>query len=438
VPEIASLSLPDLLIDTENPRLPQPNVGQRDALREFAAHQKGKLVALAKDIVTFGMNPTELSIVMPFNDDLRRYVVLEGNRRLTALKALENPEWLVGAMQQSEVEQMRGLSKKYQENPIESLPCIVVGNRDEARHWMELRHASGESDGAGIVKWSSDDAARFRARTGNVEFHTQALNLLEEAGQLTPIKRRKVPAASFKRLLGTPEVRAKLGIESRDGTLTLLGDRGRVVKALMHVVNDLESGRTKTAAIYTKDLRVAYANGLPATVVVPIGGKGTPARITGKKTTASHTSGSGSTIPRDKLIPSKCVLNITDARIQDIGRELRNLSLTNHTNAVSVLFRVFIELSADAYVEREGLTGSVDDKLSKKLLDVTGDLISRKKLTKQQAAPVRLICNKDSFLAPSTGLMNEYVHSKVIFPAPVDLRAYWDSIQPFIAAIWAP
>ena len=88
MPEISSLSLTDLLIDTENPRLPQPNVGQRDALRALAEHQKGKLVALAKDIVAYGMNPTELSIVMPFNDELRRYVVLEGNRRLAALKAL--------------------------------------------------------------------------------------------------------------------------------------------------------------------------------------------------------------------------------------------------------------------------------------------------------------------------------------------------------------
>ena len=81
---------------------------------------------------------------MPFYDDLRRYVVLQGNRRLTALKALENPEWLIGAMQPSEVDQMRGLSRKYQDNPIESLLCIVVSNREEARHWTMLR--GSESD----------------------------------------------------------------------------------------------------------------------------------------------------------------------------------------------------------------------------------------------------------------------------------------------------
>ena len=72
MPEIASISISDVLIDTQNPRLEQPNTGQREALRAFAADQKGKLISLAKDIVAFGMNPTELPIVMPFHDDLRR------------------------------------------------------------------------------------------------------------------------------------------------------------------------------------------------------------------------------------------------------------------------------------------------------------------------------------------------------------------------------
>jgi hypothetical protein len=375
---------------------------------------------------------------MPFKDDLKRYVVLEGNRRFTALKALENPEWLVGAMQPSDVEEMRRLSKDYQENPIESLQCVVVGSRDDAQHWMEIRHAPARYPGASIAGWTSDDASRFRARTGKVDFHTQALNLLEEGGHLTPAKRRNVPAASFKRLLGTPEVRSKLGIDLQDGILTLIGEKSRVVKALMHVVNDLESGKTKTKNIYTKPDRVAYADALPSAIAVPPRGKGSAVVVGGKQFVVSRTLGTTSAPPRDKLIPAKCALNITDQRIEDIARELRKLSLTQNPNAVSVLFRVFIELSADSYIVREKLTATKDDKLSKKLLVVTADLITRKKLTQQQANPVRLVCHKDSWLAPSTALMNEYVHNAAIFPAPIDLRSYWDSIEPFVAAVWAP
>ncbi len=195
--ETISTSPANLLIDVENPRLPQPNVGQRDAQRAIAHDQERKLVALAKDIVQNGLNPSELPIVMPLNDDLKRYVVLEGNRRLIALKALENPEWLVGAVGPVVVAAMRKLSSDYQEAPVESIQCLTVKTREEAQHWIELRH-TGENEGAGIVRWGSDEAARFRSRTVGLEAHSQALNFLEGRGDLTPEERREVPAASYR------------------------------------------------------------------------------------------------------------------------------------------------------------------------------------------------------------------------------------------------
>src|SRR5258707_11975744 len=115
------IRLAELLIDAENPRLTQPNVGQREALLEFARDQEKTLIRLAQDIVEHKLSPAELLIVMPLKDDLRRFVVLEGNRRFAALKGLENPDSLASVLNPSVLKQLRELSKAYQENPIESV-----------------------------------------------------------------------------------------------------------------------------------------------------------------------------------------------------------------------------------------------------------------------------------------------------------------------------
>lgn len=436
--ETVSVRPADLLIDANNPRLPTPNTGQREAQRELAHDQGRKLLALARDIVQYGLNPADLTIVMPVKGDPKRHIALEGNRRLAALKALENPESLVGALDDVVLKEMRTLSRQYQESPVESVTCLVVKDRAAAEHWIRLRH-TGQNEGAGIVPWGSDEAARFQARTGHPEVHSQALDFLEKRGDLTPKLRRKVPATSFRRLLGTPEVRAKVGIDLEDGEIRLLADDEPVAKALLYIVRDLVEGTTKTKHIYTRVQRIKYANKLPPDIVVTPtrrGGNETPTRGAQTGPKAKGTTKPKRAKPRNHLIPSDCVLMIGDPRVSQIEAELRHLSLVDYPNAISVLFRVFVELSVDSYITSRALAQQ-PSKLRNKLLAVLTDLVTRQKLTKPQATPVRRALQKDSFLAPSVDLMNNYVHNQYVFPAPGDLRAHWDSLQPFIIAIWS-
>jgi hypothetical protein len=428
-----AISPADLLIDTENPRLPQPNVGQREAMRELAKELQHKLLALAQDILQHGLSPGEMPFVLPLADNPQNYVVLEGNRRLVALKALENPDLFNGAVDSVVLAELRKLSKQYQESPVERVQCMVVKNREDARHWIELKH-TGENAGAGVVRWGSDEVARFKARGGVIELHSQVLNYLQDRGCLTTEQRRQVKATSLKRLVDTPEVRAKIGIDLRNGEMVPLGNEKAVTKALQYVVEHLPAVKE----IYTKDDRIAWAHNLPAEVVVKPGAGQHGDKGKAKKKAQPKKPAKSSTKPRETLIPDDCTLAVTDPRSRDIEGELRSLRLDDHPNAIAVLFRVFIELSVDVYGKAKKLPAGVQVKLRIKMQQVVDDLLKRQKLTQQQASPVRKALQKNSFLAPSLDLMNDYVHNENVFPAPGDLRAHWSSLQPFMVAIWSP
>ena len=178
--EIVDIPISNLLFDEENPRLASPNQGQRETLRMLATNQGAKLRVLTQDILTYGLDPSELIIVMNVESAENRFVVLDGNRRLAALRALENPESVEGAVTKTVFNTLRRLSKEYQKEGLGSAQCVVVNDSEEARHWIELRHM-GERGGAGSVLWGSEESARFRARTAPPRNPSPSARFLTEA-----------------------------------------------------------------------------------------------------------------------------------------------------------------------------------------------------------------------------------------------------------------
>ena len=251
--ETLSIAPADLRIDEENPRISTPNAGQQKGSQcPSSPPRKETLSARSRHRASWN-GPTSLLIVMPLLGSPTRYTVLEGNRRLAALRALENPESVAEAVPQAVLKALRKLSRQYQDNPIETTQCLVVKDRDTARHWIELRH-TGLNEGAGLMPWGSDESTRYKSRS-NREAHFQALDFLQQRGDISPELRRKVPATTLKRLLETPDVAHGSGSEMQKGTLALLADEGAVAKALMHVVNDLVGRQIRVGDVYTKPQR---------------------------------------------------------------------------------------------------------------------------------------------------------------------------------------
>jgi hypothetical protein len=78
-----------LLLDAENPRIPPTAapLSQRHLIGELVAHDR--VYELAREIAHGGFDPVES--LVGFEDDDGKTIIVEGNRRLAALKLLIDP-----------------------------------------------------------------------------------------------------------------------------------------------------------------------------------------------------------------------------------------------------------------------------------------------------------------------------------------------------------
>jgi hypothetical protein len=130
------IDLMNLFINIENPRFEMVG-NQRDAINIMLEDQRDKLIKLAEDIVDNGLNPSELIIVTPHETDDSRFVVMEGNRRITALKLLSTPE-LIPEKYKSMLKRFKQLRDSFLRHPIEKVPSVIFDNVEQAYRWIKL------------------------------------------------------------------------------------------------------------------------------------------------------------------------------------------------------------------------------------------------------------------------------------------------------------
>lgn len=146
-----------VLLDSQNPRLPDGTSNDKEAINRLLAEGYEQLLALARDLVEREEgNPTELPILIK---DGSKYVVLEGNRRFAALKLLGDPRWADDPAHQQAFQRIAKKGKQ----PPKTLYCAVATDRAEADPWITLRH-TGANNGVGVRTWSAEQNARHRRR----------------------------------------------------------------------------------------------------------------------------------------------------------------------------------------------------------------------------------------------------------------------------------
>lgn len=445
--ELVQVNVTELLLDTNNPRLESAVSKQQEAALALAAQQGDRLVNLAEDIVSAGsLDPMSLIAVVAVGEDRKRYKVIEGNRRALALKALETPSLVTPALDSKQTKRLVKLADQYASSPLDEVPCALFKDEDEARHWLELRH-TGPNGGRGLIQWGSDEKDRFNAtHSGSRGTAGQVLDFVDKHGALSNDAKtsNRGIATTLKRLLGTPEVRARLGIDLVQGEIVALYDQATVAKNLTYVVEELKAGRVTVPDVYRVEQRRDFAKQLPKLVAVPKKARLTEPvslpSLTAGKPTAAPTSRNkrprARKTPRTTVIPKSAGLNVDPPRINAIYNELRNISTDQYPNAAAVLLRVFLELSTDHYLDTNKVAYKKEDPLAKRIKLVSQDLKTSGDINDKLFKAVGQFADGPSPMAPGVTTFHQYVHNQYVYPKPSELHAAWDGLQPFLEQVW--
>lgn len=429
-----------LEINTENPRFEMVG-NQREAIRIMIEKQKNKLANLAQDIIEHGLNPSEDIIVIPSERNTKKYRILEGNRRVTALKLLQNPN-LIPEKFKTLLNRFKKMISDYDKKPISEIRCVVFPGIEDASRWIKLKH-TGENDGVGVVTWNAQQKRRFEERyEGSSSYALQVLNLLSEDEDIDSDLKKKlpeIPSSSLQRLLSDPDVRETIGLSVEDGRIMTQLPPNEIRKPLTKIITDLSRDDFTVKEIYYKDDRMNYletfkrqelpdkSETIPKWEIITSHPPKGPIKKRKRSKALSLT--------RHTIIPKSLIIHIDSPRINKIYRELKDLDLRDFINAAAITLRVFFELSVDHYISKFPVPAGRDDKLFKKTIATADYMEKNNVLSKAKLKPIRTaVSNPDSIFSINT--FNAYVHNPHFNPIESELKTAWDNVAEFVVKIW--
>ena len=430
--KVKRVLIKNIILDLNNPRH-TPKKTQKEIIEYLAQHTTG-FVKLAESIIAHGLNPTDLPIL--YKKSKNKFVVLEGNRRIATLILLNDPNKI---SDENINESFRSLHENSKLRIPKFIDCVVYDDLEnkDSKYWIKLKH-TGSNDGVGVVRWDPIQQARFAKKTAPPLLF---FNYAEKHG----ISVTNVDESNLKRLISTPIVRKKIGINIKDGKIVPILSNAIVKNNIKKIFEKLSEKSFKVKQIYTLEDRKAWIRN-----VIP---KNYTSDTESDKSKPDNSSTPPKSRPmsttRSYFIPRDCEFHIKNNKINNIFYELKhNLYLGDVAkksvpNAVSVLFRVFLEISLDEYMTQHKLKcGNKKNRYAKnctikqKINLVCDHMLKQDYAKPQQLKYIGITANgaKTDFF--HIDRLHEYVHNRRIAGEPNSLKTHWDNIQEFFEILW--
>lgn len=388
-----------------------------------------QVLALAEDIAEQGMlSPLDRLAVVEHPTARGYYVVAEGNRRLCALKLLQDPD---KAPSEQKKKQFAALAKKIA-SPITNVDAAVFPSMQSAAHWLSLRH-EGEQGGVGVKQWGTAAKARFSSTSGTAKNpNIQADLVIQYAvsnGIVSKADAEKLSVTTITRYLSNPVFRSTLGlVNNRD--LSVKVPQAEFNKVLQVFLVDALKG-TNVSSRTDKIARETYADSLRQRKVAPTNVLTQPVQLSARTGAPlanqpgvrNATRNNSSPDKRPTVVPSDFKAVIKDNVLKRVFDELRTVDSESHTFAAAYLARAFSEHLAKLYAAKHGLPNK---KLLHEIIEQCLVHVDPTSADRNLKPFRKMATEKDSRWSPDS--LGSWVHGGTI-PTRSELNRFWDTHQ---------
>ncbi|MHB1663934.1 MAG: hypothetical protein ACYCT7_01545 [bacterium] len=442
----------ELILWDENARFPDRYFKKSEAelIKHFVSKKDFKIKELAEAVIKdFDIPPIE-KIVVYKNEN--GFVVLEGNRRITVYKLLINPN-----LTENDV-----LRKFFEEQKLKiaiddnfTIESLVVEDIEQGLRYIDRKHVAGNYE----VNWGDTERAYYNKRRGSAKKKelfkiaiTKIINSLDIPDTLKEQVLGPGYVTTFFRIIDSEPAFKLFGFELDDSGCLKIKDKDFNEKLKVIILNvlgkeDFNGNKIDSRSLNKNNEKESYLKSIKTDDFEKVKDKIKKSKtenLFGEEVIEIKNQSAKRSIPkstaRDYLIPRTCNLIIKETKINNIYRELRDDLLLDDSkkavpNAAGVLFRVFLEVSIDCFLERVGLELSSDTKLAGKITKTAEYMKNNKIADDKQLKNFRKVAIAGQSIL-SIDNFHDYVHSYKTMPNSNDLKTNWDNLQEFFQILW--
>jgi hypothetical protein len=443
----------ELFLDQQNIRLPMTNGAQSALIQDLFSNEDA--FELVKSYMQNGVFPDEFPIVVR---ERAKFVVIEGNRRLAALKALNEPD-LVPTFK----EKIKAISKF----KITRIRVVVAPNRKAAikhiankhtinfrRPWKPLRQAyfykSQLENGKTILELKNDypehDIPKFIRM---LEMHHLAKSVpFDDTATLEKVHdERKFPITNLERMYENPYVQEAFGFSfDSNGKFKCKIELEEFRKGLRRVVEDVAYGEIDSRKTNNSKQIQKYVDELPDENRPDLSKKGRASAKDFKEVKVDRdliSRNKKSTPKPDGLfLPSHVPFRIKSTALRFLYDELRLINVAKFPNATHDLLRSFLECALIVFFKQVGEYENItkSEKHNPKLGEMLTHIVNGKSshITDLNLIAVVKQVKTDYDSEYSLERMNMINHNENWNSTEKDVRSAWAKIESLFRIILNP